>query len=111
MRRGKRYDRILLAPPSFGRGKSGELYKIEHAMLETLENVKKILSDNFAFVYLTSHTPGLTPIVLSNSLNKMEKNGEISSGEMLLTDTELDSYKSSKVLDVPNGTWACLENI
>ena len=111
IRRGKRYDGILLDPPSFGRGKSGELYKIEHSMLETLENVKKILSDNFAFVYLTSHTPGLTPIALSNLLNKMGKNGEISSGEMLLTNTELDSYKSSNVLNVPNGAWACLENI
>ena len=111
IRRGRRYDGILLDPPSFGRGKSGELYKIEHAMLETLENVKKVLSDNFAFVYLTSHTPGLTPIVLNNLLKKMERKGEISSGEMLLTNAESDSYKSSKNLDLPNGSWACLENI
>lgn len=111
IRRGKRYDGILLDPPSFGRGKSGELYKIEHAMLETLENVKQVLSNDFAFVYLTSHTPGLTPTVLSNLLKKMEKNGNISSGEMLLCETESDNRKSRNTLDIPNGTWACLDRL
>lgn len=110
IRRGNRYDGILLDPPSFGRGKSGELYKIEHAMIETLENVKRVLSDDFAFIYLTSHTPGFTPIVLSNLLQKMEKKGNISSGEMLLSQTRSDSAQTSNTLDIPNGTWACLEN-
>jgi 23S rRNA (cytosine1962-C5)-methyltransferase len=126
IRRGVRYDGILLDPPSFGRGKSGELYKIEHAMLETLDNVKRVLSDDFSFVYLTSHTPGFTPTVLSNLLNKMGKNGNISSGEMLLS--SIDTFESkvinkqsisnsknksknhNETLNIPNGTWACLEN-
>ena len=43
-RRGRRYDAVLLDPPSFGRGKSGELYKIEHALLETLQLCKNVLS-------------------------------------------------------------------
>lgn len=110
IRRGNRYDGILLDPPSFGRGKSGELYKIEHAMLETLDNVKRVLSEDFAFVILTSHTPGLTPIVLNNLLKKMEKKGNISSGEMLLSGTESNTRDSSSTLNIPNGTWACLEN-
>ena len=112
IRRGNRYDGILLDPPSFGRGKSGELYKIEHAMLETLDNVKRVLSEAFAFVTLTSHTPGLTPTVLSNLLKKMGKEGTISSGEMLLrnTNTDTDSIPALSILDIPNGTWACLEN-
>ena len=112
IRRGNRYDGILLDPPSFGRGKSGELYKIEHAMLETLDNVKRVLSEDFAFVTLTSHTPGLTPTVLSNLLKKMGKEGTISSGEMLLrnTNTDTDSIPALSILDIPNGTWACLEN-
>lgn len=110
IRRGKHYDGILLDPPSFGRGKSGELYKIEHAMLETLKNVKEVLSDDFSFVYLTSHTPGLTPTVLSNLLKKMGKSGNISSGEMLLCETKPDPSQSSDTLKIPNGTWACLQN-
>ena len=40
IRRGNRYEAILLDPPSFGRGKSGELYKIENAILETLNNLR-----------------------------------------------------------------------
>ena len=57
IRRGRRYDGVLLDPPSFGRGKGGELYKIEHAMMETLQLVKGVLSERPSFVYLTSHTP------------------------------------------------------
>ena len=109
IRRGNSYDAILLDPPSYGRGKSGELYKIEHAMLETLENVKRVLKEDFVFVYLTSHTPGLTPIVLNNLLKKMKKEGTVSSGEMLLSGTESNTGDSEGTLNIPNGAWACLE--
>ena len=109
IRRGNSYDGILLDPPSFGRGKSGELYKIEHAMLETLDNVKSVLSEDFAFVILTSHTPGLTPIVLNNLLKKMKKKGYISSGEMLLSGIKSNTRDPEDTLNIPNGSWACLE--
>jgi 23S rRNA (cytosine1962-C5)-methyltransferase len=99
LRRGRRYDAILLDPPSFGRGKSGELYKIEHALLETLQLVKKVLSDQPTFVYLTSHTPGFTPTVLSNLLHELMPQGILENGEMLLTG-------EPKTLEVPSGTWA-----
>jgi 23S rRNA (cytosine1962-C5)-methyltransferase len=99
IKRGRRYDAILLDPPSFGRGKGGELYKIEHALLETLELVKKVLSDRPCFVYLTSHTPGFTPIVLENLLQQLLGKGEVECGEMLLTGSE-------DVFAVPSGTWA-----
>ena len=105
IRRGKRYDGILLDPPSFGRGKSGELYKIENAMIETLENVGKVLNHEFSFIYLTSHTPGFTPTVLSNLLKKLFNNGSITSGEMLLKAVEGGG------LDIPNGSWSCIDNI
>jgi 23S rRNA (cytosine1962-C5)-methyltransferase len=99
IKRGRRYDAILLDPPSFGRGKGGELYKIEHALLETLQLVKKVLSDHPCFVYLTSHTPGFTPIVLKNLLQQLLGAGQIACGEMLLTGTD-------NALSVPSGTWA-----
>ena len=98
-RRGRRYDAVLLDPPSFGRGKSGELYKIEQALMETLQLVKDVLSDQPAFVYLTSHTPGFTPTVLSNLLQQLLPKGTLEQGEMLL-EGEAD------VLDVPSGTWS-----
>lgn len=99
IKRGRRYDAILLDPPSFGRGKGGELYKIEHALLETLQLVKKTLSDQPCFVYLTSHTPGFTPIVLNNLLHQILGEGAIECGEMLLTG-------GKAVFKVPSGTWA-----
>jgi len=100
VRRGRRYDAILLDPPSFGRGKSGELYKIEHALLETLDLCRQVLSGRPCFLYLTSHTPGFTPIVLKNLVRQLLPNGSTECGEMLLTGD------SDKVFDVPSGTWA-----
>ena len=99
IRRGRRYDAILLDPPSFGRGKGGELYKIEQALLDTLKLVKGVLSDRPCFVYLTSHTPGFTPIVLKNLLEQLLPKGKLECGEMLLTG-------DSDVFEVPSGTWS-----
>ena len=98
-RRGRRYDAILLDPPSFGRGKKGELYKIEQALIETLSLVKAVLSKNPVFVYLTSHTLGFTPIVLNNLLCQCLSSGTIEHCEMLLTGID-------QVLPVPNGASA-----
>lgn len=99
MRRSRRYDAILLDPPSFGRGKGGELYKIEQALLDTLDLVKAVLSDQACFVYLTSHTPGFSPIVLKNLLQQMLRQGSVECGEMLLTGDDT-------IYPVPSGTWA-----
>ncbi|MFP4156879.1 MAG: class I SAM-dependent methyltransferase [Opitutales bacterium] len=99
IRRGRRYDGVLLDPPSFGRGKGGELYKIEHALLDTLDLVKKVLSPQPCFVYLTSHTPGFSPIVLDNLMRQLMSGGTVECGEMLLTGAD-------DVLPVPSGTWA-----
>lgn len=99
IRRGRRYDAILLDPPSFGRGKGGELYKIEQALLETLHLVKGVLSEHPCFVYLTSHTPGFTPIVLKNLMQQLLSHGRVDCGEMLLTGT-------GSTFAVPSGTWA-----
>ena len=95
----RRYDAILLDPPSFGRGKGGELYKIEHALLETLQLVRKVMSDQPCFLYLTSHTPGFTPIALKNLIQQLLDKGQLDCGEMLLTGKE-------SAFDVPSGTWA-----
>ena len=104
VRRGNRYDGILLDPPSFGRGKKGELYKIEESLRETLDLVYQVLSDDPAFVLLTSHTPGFSPIVLRNLLQQYRADGQFECGEMLLTG-------KSDVMELPNGNWARWINI
>ncbi|QBG46260.1 hypothetical protein EGM51_02135 [Verrucomicrobia bacterium S94] len=99
VRRGNRYDGILLDPPSFGRGKKGELYKIEDQLMTTLDLVDQVLSDDPAFVILTSHTPGFSPIVLRNLLAQFHEDGIFEYGEMLLTG-------KPEVNELPNGNWA-----
>ena len=99
VKRGNQYDGILLDPPSFGRGKKGELYKIEESLITTLDLVNEVLSEDPSFVLLTSHTPGFSPIVLSNLLRQYHKDGTFECGEMLLTG-------KSNVNELPNGNWA-----
>jgi 23S rRNA (cytosine1962-C5)-methyltransferase len=98
VRRGRKYDCILLDPPSFGRGKRGELYKVEKNVQETLDLVRQVLSDTPLFVILTSHTPGFSPIVLRNLLERTFGKGYLDCGEMLL-------HGGEDVLDLPSGTW------
>lgn len=90
IKRGHHYDGIILDPPSFGRGAKGEVYKIERDLPYTLDLCRKLLSDSPAFMLLSAHTPGITPIVLEHLLDDALKgvNGSMQSGEMLLTGAE-----------------------
>ncbi|MFA6325394.1 MAG: class I SAM-dependent methyltransferase, partial [Candidatus Paceibacterota bacterium] len=54
IKRGNKYDAIIMDPPKFGRGPNGEIWKIEEKLPNLLENIKKILSDKPLFVILTS---------------------------------------------------------
>ncbi len=65
-RRGKKYDAIVFDPPSFGRGPKGQLWKIEQDIQSLLESLSEILSEDFLFVFFSSHTPGFTPQSLKN---------------------------------------------
>lgn len=84
LRRERRYDGIVLDPPSFGRGSAGETYKIATALKETLSLVKDLLSDTPRFVLFTSHTPGLSVQVAENILGQLFPKASLESGEMLL---------------------------
>lgn len=84
VRRGRRYDAVILDPPTFGRGASGEMYKIERDLKETLSLVKDLLSDTPRFVLFSSHTPGLSQIVAENILSQLFPGASLESGEMLL---------------------------
>ncbi len=99
IKRGNKYDAIILDPPSFGRGAKGEVFKIEENLPRLLHYCKQILSDRPAFVLFSCHTPGYTPVVMHHILYQMV-GGEVTSGEMLL---EGD-------LPLPSGTYARWEN-
>ena len=84
IRRGRRYDAIILDPPTFGRGAAGEMYKIERDLGETLSLVKSLLSEKPAFVLFSSHTPGLSVRVAENIIGQAFPSASLESGEMLL---------------------------
>lgn len=83
-KRERKYDAIILDPPSFGRGKKGEVFKIEEHLIELLERVEALLSDNPQFVLLTCHTPGITPLGLKNLMSQVFNGGVIEVGELTL---------------------------
>ena len=68
-RRGRRYDAIVLDPPSFGRGRRGEVFKIERDLPAILEGASALLSEEPVCVLLSCHTPGFAPSVLRRYLS------------------------------------------
>ncbi len=87
LRRGRKYNGIILDPPTYGRGGNGETYKIERDLTETLRLCRALLSDAPLFLLLSAHTPGHTPIVLNNILTQALRGlgGTFSAGEMCLS--------------------------
>ena len=65
IRRGRKYDAIIMDPPSYGRGPSGEVWKLEEHLYPFVELVAGVLSDQPLFVILNSYTTGLAPSVLT----------------------------------------------
>ncbi len=65
IRRGNKYDAIIMDPPSYGRGPNGEVWKLEEQISGLLTDVGKILSDKPLFFFLNSYTGGLSPTILN----------------------------------------------
>ena len=68
IKRGRRYDAIIMDPPSYGRGPNGEMWKIESELYSLVELCAQVLSDNPLFFLINSYTTGLQPQVLKNIL-------------------------------------------
>lgn len=101
LRRGNRYDAIILDPPSFGRGSQGEVFKIEEDLRAILKSCRELLSQKPLFILFSCHTPGFSPLVMRHLLNQMMQGlpGTIDDGEMVL--------KGNKTaLPLPSGTYA-----
>ena len=65
IRRGRTYDAIIMDPPSYGRGPTGEVWKLEESLYPFVELCSRVLSDNPLFVLINSYTTGLAPSVLT----------------------------------------------
>ncbi len=69
IRRGNRYDGIIMDPPSYGRGPKGEIWKLEDNVWPLIKLTARLLSENALFFLINSYTTGLQPAVLSYMLN------------------------------------------
>ena len=89
IRRGRRYNGIVLDPPSFGRGAKGQVWKIEDSINRLLALCRKALDTKRPFfVMLSGHTPGFSPITLERLLMQHFGPGDINSGEMTIPDSK-----------------------
>ena len=68
IKRGKKYDAVIMDPPSFGRGPNGEKWKIENELFGLVKTCVEALSDNPLFFLINSYTTGLQPQVIKNIL-------------------------------------------
>lgn len=83
IRRGNKYDAIVMDPPSYGRGANGEVWNIEESLYNLVELCTQVLSDDPLFFLINSYTTGLAPTILTNVLSlTIKKKGKISSGEI-----------------------------
>lgn len=87
--RGRKYDAIIMDPPSYGRGAGGEVWKIEQDICDFVDLCSQVLSDDPLFVLINSYTTGLQPAVLSNILTRsIHKPGQVTAYEVCLPTDE-----------------------
>ena len=91
IRRGNKYDAIIMDPPSYGRGPKGEIWKIEESIYPFMEKSIELLSDDPLFYLVNSYTTGLQPGVLKymiSSLITPRFGGTVEANELGLPITE-----------------------
>jgi 23S rRNA (cytosine1962-C5)-methyltransferase len=115
IRRGHKYDGIILDPPSFGRGPKGEVWKFENDLPPLLEQCRQLLSAEPQFILLSAHTPGFSPLALENLLADMVRGyqGRLCSGEMVIAhqdDGRQDGARKGGGRLLPSGLMARWES-
>ncbi len=92
IKRGRRYDAIIMDPPSFGHGPKDELWKIEVHFFELMKLCGEILSDEPLFVLINGYTAGYSPIAYENNLKDMMKGykGTTEIGELTIEQSNSD---------------------
>lgn len=90
IRRGNKYDGIIMDPPSYGRGPKGEIWKIEDSVFPLIKECASLLSDDAAFFLVNSYTTGLQPAVLNYMISTALKGrgGHVEAEEIGLPVTE-----------------------
>lgn len=104
IRRGNKYDAIIMDPPSYGRGANGEVWSIDKNLEELLTLSVELLSDNPAFVIINTYTGGLSGTVISNLLNIVieEKRQDLIKKGRIITD-EIGIKEEDEEIVLPCG--------
>jgi 23S rRNA (cytosine1962-C5)-methyltransferase len=104
-KRGRKYDAIIMDPPTYGRGSSGEIWKLEVHLWKLLQECAPLLSDHPLFFLINSYTNKLSPLSLGNLLTELfqSRAGMIQVGEL-----GLPSQRNEKIL--PCGVFGRWEN-
>ena len=97
IRRGNKYDAIIMDPPSYGRGPNGEVWKLEQQLTELLSETGRLLSDNAVFFFLNSYTGGLSPTILNYMVSRYVSKNK---GGRVYTD-EIGLYITDKGISLP----------
>lgn len=86
-RRGRKYDGILMDPPSYGRGADGQVWKCEDDLFNLVKETSKLLSDDPLFFMISSYTTGLSSIVIENIIDicvKRNYGGKTEAGDLAI---------------------------
>ncbi len=87
-RRGRKYQGIIMDPPSYGRGPNKEVWKFENDFSTLLQKAKEVLDENFSFLLISSYTTGISHLSLQNILKLEFANQNIETGENTIPVTE-----------------------
>lgn len=99
LRRERKYNGIVLDPPSFGRGAQGQVWKMENDLIKLMSTCRDIIDRSSKhFILLSCHSPGFTPVILERIIADVFGKGIFESGEMTVPES------SGKML--PAGTYA-----
>lgn len=95
IRRGNKYDGIIMDPPSYGRGPGGEVWKLEDAVCDFVSLCEKLVSDDPLFMLINSYTTGLSPLTMGYVLDVeivKKHGGRAETGELALPVTQTRGY-------------------
>ena len=86
VRRGRRYDGILLDPPKFGRGPTGEIWRLEENLAPLLADCRKLLDENSRFLVLTVYAVRMSALAIGELVKQVmgDLGGKVEAGEMAI---------------------------
>ena len=101
VRRGRRYDGILLDPPKFGRGPEGEVWKLEEGLPGLIADCRKLLDSESRFLFLTVYAVRMSALAIGELLNQAlgDLGGKMEAGELAVRE-------EARGLLLPTAIWA-----